>query len=402
MSMEIGYAESKQDRLAANVIDDPFSKSNGRRVSILHSVLTKKNSFLFFVLLPSILAAFYYGLIASNQYAAEIRMVVRTIGVSEQFDASEKRDGRSVIGGDSLTQDSYMVANYLTSPEIVRKLNDGIGLATRFSKDNIDVLSRLPKDASLEELQRYWLRQIDTYVDGPSGIIVFTVRAFSPEDSVAILREAMAAADAMIDKISEKAKQDLVTRAEADVAKGLEEYHLALDRLREYQNATGILDPTSSARLVSTVIAKLIEEKLSLVVELKALEAANANDSARVRQLRRSIDALDEQINLRQDSLAGRNVSAEQLSQKLTEFSRLETQKIVAQALYEANMRNLDTAKSTALRRTTFISVFSNAYLPEKSKYPDRLASWLIFFFGLSMLWMIVSLLWMSVEDHRV
>lgn len=80
------------------------------------------------MLVPSVFAAIYYSLIASGQYISETRMVVRTIGVSERFDTSEQREGRSIIGGDSLTQDSYIVANYLKSPQIVRKLDTEIGL----------------------------------------------------------------------------------------------------------------------------------------------------------------------------------------------------------------------------------------------------------------------------------
>ncbi|MDR6818100.1 capsular polysaccharide transport system permease protein [Neorhizobium sp. 2083] len=362
---------------------------------------SKKNSFIFFVAIPSFLAAIFYGLVVSEQYTSEVRMIVRTIGVSERFDTSEQREGRSIIGGDSLTQDSYIVANYLTSPEIVRRLDEEIGLHKRFSRIEIDLLSRLPSEAGFEKLQKYWKRQVGTYVDGPSGIIVFTVRAFSPSDAVEISDAALGAADRMIARISDKAQRDLVARAESEVKNSLKEYQTALDELKSYQNKTGILDPTSSAKLTTEVIAKLTEERLKLVVQLKGLEAANADNSAKARQLNRSITALDEQIKSRQDSLAGESSTRSQLSQALTEFSRLETNRIVSQALYEAAVRNLDTARSTALKRTTFMSVFSRTNLPEKSEYPARFSSWLIFSLGLFTLWITGMLIWMSVEDHR-
>lgn len=365
-------------------------------------VFTKTNSLLAFVLIPSVAAAIYYIAIASGQYISETRMVIRTIGVSESFDTSEKRDGRSVIGGDSLTQDSYIVANYLRSPQVVRKLDTTIGLRRVFSRGSIDWLSRLPSDASFETLHKYWLKHIETYVDGPSGIIIFTARAFSPEDSVAISKAALEASNEMIDKISEKAKYDLVRRGEHEVMASLQEYQNALDDLREYQNKTGILDPISSAKMANTIITKLTEEKLRLSVDLKSLEAANADNTARGRQLRRSIRALDDEIQIRQNSVAGRNVTGGTLSSSLTEFSRLETRRIVSQALYEATVRNLDTARSTALKRTTFISVFSDSHAPDEATYPDRFSEWIILTAGLFTFWMTATLVWMSIEDHRV
>lgn len=403
MSLQIGHEQS--DRLTGSFDDAeeiPLSKK-GVSARVLALFFTKKNSLLFFVIFPSILSGIYFGFIASSQYIAEMRMIVRTIGVSEQFDTSEAREGRSMIGGDSLTQDSYIVANYLKSPEIVRKLDSEMGLRGYFSRNDIDPLSRLSHDATFEEVYRYWGRHIDTYVDGPSGIIIFTVRAFSPDDSVLIAQAALASADTMIDKISEKAKGDLVARVENDVSVSLVDYRVALDSLRDYQNKTGIFDPLSSAKMLSEIIGKLTEQKLNLLVTLNSLVAANADNTARGRELRRSIQAIDDQITLRQNTMAGASGGSNtQLSSSLTEFSHLETRRIVTQAIYEANVRNLDTAKSAALKRTTFMSIFSASHVPEESEYPNRISNWVMLTFGLLMVWMTATLIWMSVEDHRV
>ena len=98
----------------------------------------------------------------------------------------------------------------------------------------------------------------------------------------------------------------------------------------------------------------------------------------------------------------GRPLEADRPHEDAALHSRLETQRIVTQALYESTVRNLDTAKSTALKRTTFISIFSDAQIPEESRYPQRFSQWLIIFGGLLTLWMTATLIWMSVEDHRV
>ncbi|OWZ91553.1 hypothetical protein B9J07_21055 [Sinorhizobium sp. LM21] len=404
MSLQVDYAVQEVVATAKGDPDDVLDLAKKNATSRLLSIIfNKKNSLIAFVFFPSAIIAIYCFMIASGQYISESRMIVRTIGISEQFDTSETREGRSIIGGDSLTQDSYIVANYLRSPQIVRMLDEQIGLRNFFLRESIDTLSRLRKEASFEDLYKYWLRHVDTYVDGPSGIIIFTVRAFSPEDTVTISTAALTAADQMIDRISEKAKNDLVTRGEGDVVTSLEAYRQALDELRDYQNKTGILDPISSAKMLNSIIAKLTEEKLGLTVTLKSLEAAKADDTARGRQLRRSIQALEEQIALRQNSLAGKSSTNEtQLSSSLTEFSRLETRRIVTQALYESTVRNLDTAKSAALKRTTFMAVFSKSEVPEESEYPDRISEWLILTAGLFTLWVTATLVWMSIEDHRV
>ncbi|NTF11075.1 hypothetical protein G6L37_34280 [Agrobacterium rubi] len=398
MNLEVGHLDKAVSIAPA---DDADANSNSYERG--SRWFNKTNSLFIFVIIPGIIAGIYYFLFASGQYISESRMVVRTIGVSEQFDTSEKRDGRSIIGGDSLTQDSYIVANYIQSPQIVRLLDERIRLHDMFSRADVDYFSRLPKNARFEDLHKFWTRQVDTYVDGPSGIIILTIRAFSPEDAVKISKAALQAADEMIDTISEKAKHDLIQRGENDVTLALAAYREALDGLREYQNKTGILDPLASAKMSNTIIAKLTEQKLTLTVSLNSLAAAGADNTAKGRELTRSIKAIDDQIRLRQDSVAGATPSdGVQISSSMAEFSRLETQRIVTQALYESTVRNLDTAKSTALKRTTFISVFSDAHIPEGSRYPDRFSQWIIIVGGLLTLWMTGTLIWMSIEDHRV
>ncbi|MEM9634532.1 MAG: hypothetical protein AAGA50_24600, partial [Pseudomonadota bacterium] len=286
---------------------------------------TKFRVFMFFVCIPSIFAAIYFALIASNQYQAEARMIVRTIGVSERFDTSQTREGRPIIGGDSLTQDSYIVSNYLASLEIVSQLEKKVSLSNFFNKKEIDPLSRLSRNAPLEVLHKYWNRQVYTYVDGPSGIIVFRVKAFSPEDAIIIMNAALAEADNMIEKISQRAKEDLIQRAQHDVNKTLLDYQNSLDGLRKYQNETGVLDPVSTAKVSTKVIGKLLEEKLKLQVEFNSLKASGVTQSAKFRQLERKIEALEKQIASEQNKLAGKRNNVAQLSQNLIDFSRLET-----------------------------------------------------------------------------
>lgn len=403
MTLKIGYLKREIDGVSTGDKPKSITVDLAFAEKLRKKFTTKKYTFIMFVVIPSLFAGLYYFAIASGQYISEARMVVRTIGVSEQFDTSEKRDGRSIIGGDSLTQDSYIVANYLQSPQLVRILEERIKLRSLLARSNIDPLSRLSSNASFEGLHKFWLQHVDTYVDGPSGIIIFTVRAFSPSDANEITNAAMTAAEQMIDTISEKAKNDLVKRGEQDVMAALARYRDALNNLRDYQNKTGILDPLSSAKMTNAIISKLTEQKLEFTVNLNSLVAAGAADTARGRDLKRLIQALEEEITLRQNTVAGsKPIDGVQLSNSLTEFSRLETQRIVNQALYEATVRNLDTAKSTALKRTTFISVFSKSYLPEESRYPDRLSQWIIVAGGLLTLWITVTLIWMSIEDHRV
>ena len=361
----------------------------------------RKLTFIFVVILPSTFAAIYYCFFATAQYIAEARFIVRTIGISEQFDKSEDREGRAIIGGDSLNQDAYIVANYLVSPQLIEVLDQNLQLYEMYSSTNIDYFSRLTPGATAEELHVFWRKQIYIDVDGPSGIITFGVRTFSSESSVKVNLAAMEAARSMIDALSERAKSDIVTRAEDEVKKNLTSYQDSLTELRNYQNKVGIFDPLSSAKVVSNVIASLIERKLQAEANLSTNIQSGVGNSVESLQLKKLISALESQIESQRKALTDSSNNNGQLSELLLEFSRLETQKLVSEELYKASVRNLDTAKSTALRRTTFLAIFSPPQLPQESLYPRRFTTWLVFFMGLLTLWTIATLIVASVNDHR-
>ena len=355
-------------------------------------------TFILMVLIPGVLISLYYAFIASNQYYSEVRFVVRTIGVSATI--SDESETPSLIS-QSLSQDGHIAASFVESIELVERLENKIGLREKFSKPEIDYFSRLNADATQEELFEFWQDQVSTYVDGPSGIIVFTIRAFSPEDALEIASTALSETSELVDLLSERAKQDLVKRSEQEVEKASINYQNSLVELRNYQNETGILDPYSNAELLGRLLSELIAQRLQTEAQLNVLIANGVRSSPRRTQLEKLIVSLDDQIKRQRNSLAGANSNDEQLSAALVGFSKLATTRLVAEAIYQSAREIMSLSKSAALRRSTYVSVFSPAKLAQQSEYPKRFAATLMALVALFVVWGSAMLLWASIEDHR-
>ena len=148
-------------------------------------------------------------------------------------------------------------------------------------------------------------------------------------------------------------------------------------------------------------MSELIAERLKVEAQLNVLIANNVQDSPRKRQLEKLLASLDQQIKRQRNSLAGTDAESDQLSEALVGFSRLATVRLVSEAIYESAREILDLSKSAALRRTTYVSVFSPAKEPEKSEYPKRFSSALMAIIGLFVIWSSLLLLRASIDDHR-
>ncbi len=353
------------------------------------------------VVVPAILSGYYYAAIASDQYEAESRMVVRTIGLQTNA-GGEGENGRvTMLGGAAVVQDAHIVVNYLKSLDIVQDLQAEIDLRSLFSGPDIDAFSRLDPDASAEDLHRYWLQQTSAYVDGPSGIIEFGVRAFRPEDAILISETAVARVAHVVETLSDQAKRDLLARAELELEEALALYVQSLDNLRDLQNSAGILNPLTEAGVSTELITTLFIEKLQAEAELATLRASGVSTSPILAQLENQIATLNAQIEEQRAQMAGVQQNAGELSAFFAQMNALETDRLLAESLYQSASRGYDIAKSTTQRQSTFVSVFAAPILPSIPTYPNRFAFWAIFVTCCLAAWATFVLVWAAIDDHR-
>jgi capsular polysaccharide transport system permease protein len=357
-------------------------------------------SFILFVAIPGIAAFVYYAFMASEIYESEARFVVRSISATPLEQGDGAASG-SILGvPSSLDQDAYIIASYLASRSFYDELDAELDLKSLYGRSEVDFLNRLASDAKADEKADYLKDRLTTFVDGPSGIITFRAEAFTPDEAQKVVRSALAKADRIVDEISERAKQDLIGRAKSEVQDSLDRYSESLAALRDYQDETGILDPTGDAKLISELIGALTQKKLETFVELETLNKSGISETPRLRQLELLITAIDDQIAQLRGSLTSADSRGDELSGALVRFAELQTEKLLSEALYEATRRALDTANSAALRRSAFLAVFSQPTLPTEKVYPKVLRGTMLVIFSMFVLWATAMLIIAAVEDH--
>jgi capsular polysaccharide transport system permease protein len=156
------------------------------------------------ILLPTLLAGIYYFVIAADQYVSEARFAVR----------SNEAQGADVLGMLSgmpratVVSDSYIVADYVRSAEMVAELERRIRFRDVYARPEADFLTRLDPTASREELVRYWGKRIDVGYDSTKNTVAVNVRAFSPEDAQNIVREIVDVTRNLINELSVQSRRD--------------------------------------------------------------------------------------------------------------------------------------------------------------------------------------------------
>ena len=126
------------------------------RAANLREIGALRLSFLVCVILPTLIAAAYFGAFASKQYASEARFAIRTAESSRLPSMLEGLSGLSGLaslgaGGRSTTQDAFMVTDYIRSRTLIEDMGGRSLMEQAYARSDVDWWSRLRKSRTIEK-----------------------------------------------------------------------------------------------------------------------------------------------------------------------------------------------------------------------------------------------------------
>jgi len=402
MSTEATNSEKKNERGKIVTISNSggapavgVRKKNKKKRSLLPI------SFVLLVILPMAALVTYFTEYATDRYAARAGFSIRGIDAGQQIDGLGAITGLASSG--STTSDSYVVLSFLKSRALVEALDERVGLREVYSAPEIDVISRLPAESTVEQFVDYWSRRIKSQFDPTSGIIEFEVQSFSPEHAKLATEEVLKLVQELVNSLSASARQDTLRFAREELA--LQEKRLkdVTEKIRQFRTTEQSVDPAASAaleiQLLSNLEAQLIDLNARIAVQSNELDP----NAPSLVALRRGADALTKQIEDRRsaigDDILSQN-SAVATSDRLARYEELEVERALAHQTYASALSSLEQARRDADRQQRYLAIHLRPQIAQEAEYPKKLRDTLLAGFILVALWSIGSLIAFSVKDH--
>jgi capsular polysaccharide transport system permease protein len=355
-------------------------------------------SFAVAVVLPIAVAACYYFLIAADQYVAEFRFTLSTADLP-RLDPLSLLVGNTVQSPAALQ--SQILVQYITSRAMVDRVNATLDLRRLFSPPAADWWSRLPLPVPIEELVRYWRGQVDPFYDPANGTVTVKVRAYTPEDALRLSEAIVAACEKLVNEISMRARRDALAGAEEELARAEIRLTSALEKIREFRDREGLIDPARSAESAGVLATRLRDELIRANAEVATLKSYMRDDAPPVKVLKARIKSLAHQrLLLAQELTATKGANSDPLSRTLGSYEQLESERKFAEAAYQLALRSVDQARASADRQHVFIASYIPPSLPEKALYPRRWRSVGTVALIALAVWGIGGLTAQSVRDH--
>ena len=341
-----------------------------------------------------VLGTGYYAFYLSNMFVSTAKFAVR--------------GGRTAISGDILTllsglgsastKESYVVAEYIKSLDMLKEMDSKLGLRSHYSQSSIDFISRLDPVATYEEFLNYWESVARVSYDNATGILTVEVRAYTPKMAHDVVFEIIKGSEELMNRMNDRVQEDTVHLAKKEMMLAETRYTNAKMALNRLRSTNSDLDPKASAKTRFAIIADLEGKISNLMVQIQTRQQFMKKGSVQMRILQGNLAELQDQLLLEKRNLTGGN--GPEMLRILDEYESLSIENEFARNYYIATLKALETARVQSESKTIYLEAFQNPTLPEKATYPDRVLSVLLVIVVVGMGYSLLLLVVAAVKEH--
>lgn len=354
-------------------------------------------SFWLLVAVPVAVTGWYLYDRAADQYASRVGFSVR---------AQEPAVPMDVLGGlgslpTATSTDADILYEFIQSQEMVELVDDRLDLRAIYTVPPDDPVFSFKGDAPIEALVDYWRSMVAVYYDSGTGLIELRVRAFAPEDAVAIAREIVAQSSVMINRLSAIARQDTTRYAREELDAAVARLKDARRALTQFRSTTQIVDPTADVEGQMTVLVSLQQQLATTYVELDLLAGNTSEGDPRLANLRREVEVIEKRIDIERRKFGLGGDGDETFSTVIARFEELNVDLEFAQTAYLSALASYDTALREAQQQSRYLAAYMNPTRPESAEFPQRLMILGLVALFVSLVWAVLVLVYYSLRDRR-
>lgn len=373
-------------------------QSVAKKQSILARLSGINRLFVATVVVPTIISALYFALVAPDIYVSESRFVVRS--PQRQSQASVVGALLQGTGFSRAPDDTYSVVDYIESRDALDELNRNDAIVKTYLRHS-DLLGRFTSMGfrhSFEALLKYYQsRIVSVDLDTTSSIATLEVRAFSAEQAAQINGQLLDMSERLVNRMNDRAAQDTVRFAQQQVDQASAKAREAAAALAYYRNANEVFDPERQSLLQLEQTSALQAQLLAARTRLAQLQSV-APENPQINALKIEIAGLDGQIQSNTGKVTGEKHS---FAAKAAEYERLQVDAQFADKQLTEAMALLETSRAEAARKQLYLERLIQPNTPDEATEPHRFKSVFVVFVLGMLIWGVSSLLIAGMREHH-
>ena len=349
-----------------------------------------------FVLLPTVVTAFYVLVIASPRYVSHAELTYQiyrppdslSAGLAQSFSGTSQNNNIDL---------GAIVTEFIRSDTIVRRLIRTLPLKAALSDRRLDWFSRLDPDASMTGLLGAYRSLVSAY-EGLGGYVTVDVTTADPVLSLNLARAIVDACGGMVDSLSAHARDDALAFAEAEVTRQEDRVRHARLALTAFQDAFGNQDPQRAAGQLGNIVGSLESDLTAAHTQLAEASPFLKANAPALQQLRARIASVSQQLEAEKARLAGPDGTP--FSRLLADYSRLQLDEEFARTAYTQAQQGLAVARADAARKQNYLVDFVEPALPDRADWRGPIRAIASVFLGTLLASIMLSILGGALRDQ--
>jgi capsular polysaccharide transport system permease protein len=360
-------------------------------------------SFAVVVLLPTVIAAVFYLLIAAPRYVATAQFAVWTA-------SPPKADPLTMLiqlpSSSASLEDQHIVQDYVESRSMLEAVEHRLDLGHIYGTGG-DIFSELWPGHTVEERVAYWKHHVSIIIDSTSGISTLEVDAFRPEDALLVANTVLSETQTMVRTLSDAGDLEAARHAKRvfdDAAAHLSDVRAKVTRFRRENR---IVDAAHSGQFTSQMVGSLETSLADVQAQIQQLRSYLAPNDPRIAVLQARADSLRRQIDLQKNGLSEIAPTAAPASSPdvlpasvLAKSEALETELDIATKTYAAAATTYFEAQGNLTRNHRYLETFVKPALPEKALRPERLRMIATVLVSAFIAWCLLITVAGAIRDH--
>ncbi|MBO9463946.1 capsule biosynthesis protein [Tropicibacter sp. R15_0] len=340
-----------------------------------------------FVLLPTLLAGYYFYGVATPMYSTKSEFLIL------------KNDGGGgavpgLLAGTQFAtaQDAIAVQSYLQSKDAMLRLDADVGFKSHFTDENIDPIQRLEENPSNEEAYKLYKRHVEIGFDPTEGVIRMEIMAADPLVATEFSEALIGYAEERVDNLSLRKRSNAVRDAEQGLIDAEQSRREAQEKLVRLQQETNAVDPEAQIAAlrsqINTYELQLQEKNLQLQALLDNARPNRAKVDGARGDIRR-LEALLAELNTRMVSATtGENSLAEKAAQIQLAQADLATRDLMLQTA----LQTLEQARRDASSQARYLTTSVKPVASEDPAYPRKFENTILAFLIFGGIYLMISL----------
>lgn len=346
-------------------------------------------------LIPLVLTFIYLFVIASDQYVSEAQFVVRSTSSPSAESSAEIFQGKGISKS---RDETYIVAEYMNSRDAMQWLIKNENLKRSFERRGIDFINSFPglyRD-NVENFYTYYKDMIYSKIDDGSGIATVKVISFAAGDSQRIAWGLIRSAEALVNRLNDRAQTDLVVQADSLVQESRRRLGRISDKLTAFRADAGLVDPSGELTSGLETITRLSTELAQLESELTRKRSMTAT-SPGAEPLQQKVNSLKGELAKLRAAMAGRDDS---LAAKMATYDLISLEKSIAERALSSAEVNLLQARQEAQRQKLYLQTIVEPNWPDQALYPRRFLYLSASVFAWGLVFVVVIHLQRIIAEH--